>query len=200
VDYWANSLEATVRADVAREVADLARSFHPHQASELEINLNRRLATASRTFQRGGGRLTVTTEVRVRLDEEVREQLRPSLLEQLRMETEHDLKMRRAQMVETLTQQWADVIGRLRPTPFGTPAAKLSDATLAMILDELVNKEQTSVEELARRLYDVIRQSHRVGQPLDQREADEFIALLNDALGVKAEGTGESSNGSRPKE
>lgn len=187
LDSWSQHFTPRARRDLARDAADLARHFHPHQAAELEINLNRRLGSSFRTYARSGMVLRARPDFRVRLDDEVKAQLRPAYLQRLKMESEHEVALRRAQMLDQLTHRWVTVIERLRRSPLSAAAARLTDDMLARILDQLVVDERAGVDLLAQRLRDAIHGSNRVGQPLEPHEADEIIDLLNEALRGEAD-------------
>ncbi|WP_051724109.1 hypothetical protein [Micromonospora chokoriensis] len=180
---WSLQFADLARRDVEHQAANLARHFHPHQAGALEIQLNRELSRTRRRYERQGIVLHCRPEVRVKLDEEVKAELRHAHLQRLREESEHELRLRRIQLTDQLTQRWIALIDRLRQSPLAHAALRLSDRDLADILDEFVLKEERSnVEQLAFRLEEALRRSGRVGQPLEEHEATEIIKLLDDIL------------------
>lgn len=197
LDAWAQQFATVARRDLTRQVADFARFYLPHQASELEIRLNKELSRMRRRYERSGVVLHCRADVRVRLDEQVKAQLRPVLLERLKMESEHELRLRRAHLLDQLTNRWIAVIGRLRRSPLASAAAHLTDAQLASIIDRLVEKEASTTAELAGRLEEALSRSGRVGQPLETHEADEVIRLLNEALSETADGRTSANGGTR---
>jgi hypothetical protein len=195
LDAVAERLAPQARRQILGPAANLARHFYPHQAAELEMNLNRQLSKPLEPYDYRGSELRAYPTFMVRLDEDVKAELRPAYLQRVRMESEHQIALRRAQMLDQLTRRWADVIMRLRQSPFAAAAAKLTDERLASILDELTVAERTTVDELATLLREAIRDSNRVGQPLEQHEADEIIELLNAALRNGPEEPGSTPNG-----
>lgn len=99
---------------LTRIAAGLARSIPPHQAGELEVQLQRVLnRQGSWPFKRGGTTVTCRLEAWVRLDERVRQTLQPYWQRQIVLECRHEEFLRRARYAEQLNRRWSAILDDL---------------------------------------------------------------------------------------
>ncbi|MEV0131185.1 hypothetical protein AB0H83_22300 [Dactylosporangium sp. NPDC050688] len=103
----------------------VARTFEPHRSEHLEQELNGRLAAKDWVMGPLDERLTCRPEVFVLPDPRVRESMQPYWQQQIRMQTEHELAMRRAELIRERTQAWSRVMRTLERDPRSRHAASL---------------------------------------------------------------------------
>lgn len=106
-------------------IEPVARRFEPHLAQDLEDQVNALLA--ERDWELGPDIVTLICrpEVRILPDERVREDLQPYWRNRMRMQTEHELAMRRAELIRERTQAWSEVMATLQGNPIARHAALL---------------------------------------------------------------------------
>ena len=197
LDAWSQHFTPQARRQQHSRVAELARQFPPHQAAQLESCLNRQLGQRVSVFQRSGVTLRARPAFHVRLDDEVKQQLRAAALDRVRLEGEHEVALRRVQLADQLTQRWAAVIGRLHADRYAAGAASLDNPALSGILRQLADSDQEVVDRLATAFREAIHDSRRVGEPLEEHEAREFIELVNAALREGGDADAAPANGHR---
>lgn len=142
----ADRQEGEIRTLLMQEISDVSRTYLPHHALALEQHLNGRFSQP----QSLGYGVMLRWEARVQVLPEgrVQEKLRPYLEQRMEMDSDQYLKLRRAELVDELTQRWSEVLQRLRNQPFTLQAAKLAEQEFAKIIEELGKKESDALEKL----------------------------------------------------
>ncbi len=129
-------------------VGPLARRCPPHQARALEAEANEQLADKSWRVEYEDRSFTFGMTVRVVPDEQVRERLRPYWEERIKMECDHELGLRRAQLVDELTRNWSAILDKLEQDPRTMHAARLSEQQFAEVFGEFVTERKEVVRDL----------------------------------------------------
>lgn len=156
LEYWMSRYTPRARRTLREATADVARTYGPHQASELQDELNQSLAAKSWSQTEDGVTLRYTVRVRVDPDERVREQLRPFWEKRIQMEAEHELGKRRADLVDELTQKWSTILERLEEDPHNRHAARLSEEEFARVLGDFVTERREGIRQIIDLLRDAV--------------------------------------------
>lgn len=179
---WVEQFTGRARRDLTHVAADIARHYPPHRARELEVELNRRLSQAVWHYERSGVVLDCRPRARVRLDAKVKEYLQPFWERQIKLECEHDVGMRRAQMLDQRAQRWLSVLERLARSNLAGSAARLTEQEFADVVEELVRNERETVEQLMSLLREAIQNDGQADAGLGRYELAEIFDMLNTAL------------------
>jgi hypothetical protein len=163
LDSWIARLSSKARRTLSDTAADVARSFPPHRARELEARLNQDLQ--DRSWSHTEDRVTLRYEVRVRVepDERVREQMRPFWEKRIRMECEHELDRRRAELVDELTQKWSSILEKLHEDPLTSHAARLGEEQFAKVFGEFVADRKQGIQQIIELLREAVKQQNTLG-------------------------------------
>jgi hypothetical protein len=146
----------------------LAREFPPHHVMQLQAKLDEALATKVWRFDRDVRHLSCKVKVRVAPDDRVRQRLEPYWEKIIEMECEHELGMRRAELVEQLTRRWSEVLRELHRNPLTPHAARLAEEQFASVFERLISERHDALQEVIRILQDASR-DHRDGRlPQDE--------------------------------
>ncbi|WP_117212225.1 hypothetical protein [Allorhizocola rhizosphaerae] len=104
-----------------------ARKYEPHRAQQLEEKLNAMLAARDWEFGPATVTLTCRPEVLVLPDRRIRETMQPFWRRRVEMQSEHDLAMRRAELIQERTQAWSTIMAALQEDPHARHAALLAE-------------------------------------------------------------------------
>jgi len=160
----ANAHQASVRTFVQGQLADLARERHPHQARELELDLNRELENAVLQYRWGGCTVACRPVVRVVLDPKVRNALRPAVTDRMIVEYRHDSGMRQAEMIDSHIRRWSKLVGELRTDPHLATAARLAwGEEFHTVLQEMTEEHENELKTVSQLLGNAITDFPRVG-------------------------------------
>jgi hypothetical protein len=145
-------------------VIDVAHEVEPHRVAELQARLDAAVAPKRWHFDRDGvHRLSCRVEVRVAPDDRVRQRMQPYWERRIEMELEHELGMRRAELVEELTARWTTVLARLHEEPLTPHAARLTEAQFAEVFDRLISERRGALQDVVRILQDASRDHRESG-------------------------------------
>jgi hypothetical protein len=163
LDSWIARLCSKARRTVLDAAADVARSFPPHRARELEARLNEDLQDRSWSHTEDGVTLRYEVRVRVEPDDRVREQMRPFWERRIRMECEHELDRRRAELVDELTQMWSSILEKLHEDPLTSHAARLGEEQFATVFGEFVADRKQGILQIVELLREAVKQQGTLG-------------------------------------
>ncbi|HEY3010319.1 MAG TPA: hypothetical protein VGJ63_19965 [Micromonosporaceae bacterium] len=141
-------------------VVNAAREFPPHHVPQLQARLDEALASRLWRFDRDVRTLACKAQVRVAPDDRVRQRLQPYWEKVIEMECEHELGMRRAELVEKLTKRWSEVLEELRDKPLTPHAARLAEEQFAAVFERLITERHDALQEVIQILQDASR-DHR---------------------------------------
>lgn len=176
---WAHHHAQGARRRLRHIVADLARNYPPHQAHDLETEINRTMAARPIwRFGCDGTDLTCRPQVRVQLDDQVRHIVRPFWERRITMECEHEIALRRAELAEQLSQRWLAVLEELAQRPLAGEAAALTEAELAAVVEKIT----TAHHEHDQRWYNLMERLMGNSDDLPPFERAETFDLLLDRL------------------
>lgn len=193
LDAWSQQFTSRARHDLGRIAANVSRNHAAHRPRAFEVELNRVLAGTPLTYERSGVHLTCQGTTCVRLDSRVSDYLRPFWEQRIKMEAEHDLRVRRAELVDQLNQRWLAIFDRLKQGPPTQAAARLTDKEFAEVVRELAAERKAAVDQLMQ-----FAEQYQGGaaSAFGQYEFAETFDRLNDALREQAGlGTNGKSNG-----
>lgn len=144
-------------------IVNVARAFPPHHVSQMQARLDEQLEGKVWHFDRDADRrVSCRVQVRVAPDERVRQRLQPYWEKVIEMECEHQLGMRRAELVEQLTQRWSQVLRQLHTNPLTPHAARLTEEQFASVFERLIAERHDALHEVIRMLQDASK-DHRDG-------------------------------------
>ncbi|HEY2947355.1 MAG TPA: hypothetical protein VGJ53_02985 [Micromonosporaceae bacterium] len=153
---------AEVHNGLRELITNAAREFPPHHVSKLQARLDEALTSRVWRFDRDVRALSCRAQVRVAPDDRVRQRLQPYWEKVIEMECEHQLGMRRAELVEELTKRWSTVLEDLRDKPLTPHAARLTEEQFASVFERLISERHDALQEVIRILQDASR-DHREG-------------------------------------
>ncbi|GIG65138.1 hypothetical protein [Phytomonospora endophytica] len=160
----ANAHQATVRTFVQLQLSELARERHPHQARELELELNQALENAVLQYRWGGCAVSCRPVARIVLDPRVRNALRPAVIDRMTVEYRHDSGMRRAEMIDDHIRRWSTLIGELRGDPLLATAARLAwGEDFHHVLNDMTAEHATELRTVSQLLGKAINDFPRMG-------------------------------------
>jgi hypothetical protein len=164
-DLQARIDECTPRAvaKVREFAADLARRELPHRADRLEEALNRHLLHRSWRLRTNGAELTCQPQVTVLPDAKVRESMQPIWARRIAMESEHDLDLRRADLVRERTEAWTAAMEKLQDNPLTAHAALLTEDPFAGVFRGMLDTRVRASNNLILLLQDAIRDHQKLG-------------------------------------
>ncbi|ADD40938.1 hypothetical protein [Stackebrandtia nassauensis] len=134
--------------DIEYRVLEMGHRFHAEQSEALEAALTREFRSSAGTFTSRRGRIQCLPHVRVNIDPDVRQTLRPNHLRRLQLDGEHTNNMRRADLVDTLSRRWSDLLGNIKDEPLIAHAAALTDEEFADVIKEMNARRQLHSYEL----------------------------------------------------
>lgn len=159
----ADSGTAQVLAELRQRAAKLARGYLPHRAGELEDKLNQEPIRCMWTLERGAGAVTCQADVTVLPDERVRESLQPIWQRRVTMESEHDLALRRADLVRQLTEAWTATIEKLQNNPLTAHAAQLTEDRFGDVFGNMLATRGEAADKLIGLLQKAISDHQKIG-------------------------------------
>lgn len=160
----ANAHQASVRTFVQAQLAELARERHPHQARELELDLNRELENSVLQYRWGGCSVFCRPVVRVVLDPRVRAALRPAVIDRMTVEYRHDTGLRQADMIDNHIKRWSALLGELQNDPLLATAARLAwGEDFHTVLREMTEERTHELQTVSELLGNAITDFPRVG-------------------------------------
>jgi hypothetical protein len=148
LDAWSQQFNQRARRDLGRIAADLSRAYPAHRPSKFEAELNRRLVDAPFTYERSGVALTCRAVAWVRLDPRVKEYLLPYWEKRIKMEAEHDVGLRRAELVDQRNQRWLALLEKVRNDPAAEAAARLTEQEFAEVMREMLAERKAALVQL----------------------------------------------------
>jgi hypothetical protein len=129
--------------------AQHARHHPPHRAREFELDLQRAIKEEGPwAFPWREASLTCRAYVWVELDEQVKQAVRPFWEELIRLDCEHDVKVRRAEYAERLSQRWTSILTGLLGSPVAGGAAEMTEKELSDVVRKLVAEQKAAAEKL----------------------------------------------------
>lgn len=134
--------------DVEFRVLRMSHRFHAEQSEALESALAEEFRHRPCRFKSRRGLIQCSPQLRVSIDQDVRDTLRPNHLQRLHLDGEHTNNMRRADLVDTLSRRWSDLLGNIKDEPLIAHAAALTDEEFALVIKEMNKNRQLHTEEL----------------------------------------------------
>ncbi|MGN9811532.1 hypothetical protein ACTMSW_19520 [Micromonospora sp. BQ11] len=185
-----------VRA-LTRMAAARARNFAAHRARDLEVELQRALAEKGPwRYERGGAQVTCQPYVWVELDESVKRAVRPYWEQLIKLDCEYDVDMKRAQYADRLSRQWLSILEELTKNPAAGGAAKMTNESLAAVVQELIAQQQANNQ----RLHDLFAEKLRSDDEYEKATTFEILLdrFTSQGQAASAEARRPASNGSTP--
>lgn len=132
---------------LARLAADRARTFAPHQAGELEVELQRVLAEQGPWhYDRGEVVVTCQPDAWVRLDERVKQALQPYWEDLVKLECQYEVHMRRAQYAEQLNRRWVTILEDFVDNPIDDDATQATNEYLANARQHMMAEQKAAAQ------------------------------------------------------
>jgi hypothetical protein len=198
LDACSHQFMPRARQALSRLASQTAGDLPPHRARDLEVALNRAFDGKSWHYRRGDATVRCRAEVWVRLDDRVKEYLQPSWEKQIKMEADHEVNLRRAELVDQLSRRWLSILDNLRGSPAAPSAAQLTDKEFAEEMRKLAGEQRDAVDRLLSMMEETL-QNGRSGGGLGEYEVAEGFDLLNQALRRQAGlGPPRAGNGGQP--
>ena len=158
---------------LTRLAAARARNFAAHRARELEVELQQALAEKCPwRYERGGVEVTCQPYVWVELDEGVKQAVRPYWEQLIKLDCEHDVDVKRAQYADRLSRQWLSILEKLVESPVAGGAARMTNESLAAVVQELIAEQQATEQ----RLEDLLGERLRNGDAFEQATSFDILA------------------------
>ncbi|MGV9806777.1 hypothetical protein [Micromonospora chersina] len=158
---------------LTRLAASRARNFAAHRARELEVELQRAVATSGPwRYERGGVQVTCQPYVWVELDDGVKQAVRPYWEQLIKLDCEYDVDTKRAQYAERLSRQWLSILEKLVESPVAGGAARMTSERLATVVQDLIAEQQAA----AQRLEDLLGDRLRSGDAYEQATSFDILA------------------------
>ena len=130
-------------------IEPVARRYEPYRARALENELNAMLGVRDWDFGPAAVALTCRPEVVVLPDDRVRESQQPYWIRRGEMQSEHDLAMRRAELIQERTRTWSAIMAELQKDPLARHAAMLAEhSEFAEVFKELTQGRKDELLKL----------------------------------------------------
>ncbi|GAA2191252.1 hypothetical protein [Micromonospora lupini] len=182
---------------LTRLAAGRARNFAAHRARDFEVELQRALAeTTPWRYERGGVQVTCQPYVWVELDESVKRAIRPYWEQLIKLDCEYDVDVKRAQYADRLSRQWLSILEQLAENPVAGGAAKMTNESLAAVVQELIAQQQAAKQ----RLDDLLAEGLRSDDAYEKATSFDYLFERLKAQGrpASAEQRKQARNGSAP--
>jgi hypothetical protein len=141
--------------------AERAGNFAPHDAANLEADLQRKLSEPECPWRYDRGDVVVECQphVRVGLDERVRQLVMPYLEQRIKLDCELDVAMRRADHFERLSLQWLTILKKPADGSVAGGAGQTTNEDLAGAVQRMVAEHKAAVQRLKDLLDETLRNS-----------------------------------------
>ncbi|MEH0841056.1 hypothetical protein V6U81_01505 [Micromonospora sp. CPCC 205711] len=157
---YANYYMPDVVLRLTHLAAERAGNFPPHQAADLEADLQRKLAKKCPwRYDRGDVMIKCQPYVRVELDERVKQLVMPYWRQRIKLDCELDVALRRANHFERLSLQWLTILEGSVDGSVAGGAGQAANRDLAHAVQRMVAEHKAALRRLRDLLDETLRDS-----------------------------------------
>ena len=140
--------------------AERAGNFAPHQAADLQADLQRKLAKKCPwRYDRGDVVVECQPHVRVELDERVKQLVMPYSKQRIKLDCELNVALRRADHFERLSLRWLTILEKPVDGSVAGGAGQTANKDLAQAVQRMVAEHKAALRRLKDLLDETLRDS-----------------------------------------
>lgn len=138
--------------------ASRARHYPAHQAHELEVDLQERLAQKGTwRYARDGIEVTCRPHVWVELEDRIKEAVQPYWEQLIKLDCERTVSMERVKYAKALSSEWLAVLTDLVGSPIAEGAAQMTEKEFAEVVQKIMAERKAAGAKLDSLLEEKIR-------------------------------------------